>query len=102
MTTDPAFLALLQLADGLFPAGGFAHSFGLETYVQEGRVDDAAGPRGVVVAPPRGGAGAGGAPGGGPPPRSAPPRRARGGAGPAPRAPAQGGGPAVRAPGRPP
>src|SRR2546425_232934 len=43
MTTDPAFLALLQLADGLFPAGGFAHSFGLETYVQEGRVDDAAG-----------------------------------------------------------
>src|SRR2546425_1121108 len=56
MTTDPAFLALLQLADGLFPAGGFAHSFGLETYVQEGRVDDAAGPPGVVVAPPRAGA----------------------------------------------
>src|SRR5205823_12787178 len=41
--TDPAFLALLQLADGLFPAGGFVHSFGLETYVQEGRVVDAAG-----------------------------------------------------------
>jgi len=33
-----AFLALLQLADGLFPAGSFAHSFGLETLVQEGRV----------------------------------------------------------------
>jgi urease accessory protein len=32
---DPdALLALLQFSDGLFPAGGFAHSFGLETYVQ--------------------------------------------------------------------
>src|SRR2546422_4827567 len=66
MTTDPAFLALLQLADGLFPAGGFAHSFGLETYVQEGRVDDAAGLEAVVVAPLEGGAGAGGAVAGGP------------------------------------
>jgi urease accessory protein len=37
MTTE-RLLALLQLADGLFPAGGFAHSFGLETYVQAGRV----------------------------------------------------------------
>lgn len=36
-------LALLQLADGLFPAGGFAHSLGLETYVQAGVVRDAAG-----------------------------------------------------------
>src|SRR5919198_4667304 len=35
-----ALLALLQLGDGLFPAGGFAHSFGLETYAQEGRVRD--------------------------------------------------------------
>jgi urease accessory protein len=43
MTTDPALLALLQFADGLFPAGGFAHSFGLETYAQEGRVTDRAG-----------------------------------------------------------
>src|SRR5213593_1393049 len=50
MTTDPAFLALLQLADGLFPAGGFAHSFGLETYVQEGRVDDVVGLEAFVVA----------------------------------------------------
>jgi len=41
--TDPAFLALLQFADGLFPAGGFAHSFGLETYAQEGRVRDRVG-----------------------------------------------------------
>src|SRR5438876_7592110 len=57
MTTDPAFLALLQLADGLFPAGGFAHSFGLETYVQEGRVDDAAGLEAFVVAHPEGSAG---------------------------------------------
>jgi urease accessory protein len=40
MTADPALLALLQFADGLFPAGGFAHSFGLETYVQDGRVRD--------------------------------------------------------------
>ncbi len=40
MTADPALLTLLQFADGLFPAGGFAHSFGLETYVQDGRVRD--------------------------------------------------------------
>src|SRR5205807_4095150 len=43
MTPDPPFLALLQFADGLFPAGGFAHSFGLETYAQEGRVRDRVG-----------------------------------------------------------
>jgi urease accessory protein len=36
-------LAVLQLADGLFPAGGFAHSLGLETYAQDGRVADRAG-----------------------------------------------------------
>jgi len=40
MPADPALLSLLQFADGLFPAGGFAHSFGLETYVQDGRVRD--------------------------------------------------------------
>lgn len=34
-----AFLTLLQFADGLFPAGAFAHSFGLETFVQSGGVD---------------------------------------------------------------
>lgn len=33
-----AFLHLLQFSDGLFPAGGYAHSFGLETLVQSGRV----------------------------------------------------------------
>ncbi len=37
MNTE-AFLGLLQFADGLFPAGGHAHSFGLELYVQSGRV----------------------------------------------------------------
>jgi len=40
MTDERALLTLLQFADGLFPAGGFAHSFGLETYVQDGRVRD--------------------------------------------------------------
>jgi urease accessory protein len=33
-----SFIHLLQFADGLFPAGGYAHSFGLETFVQSGRV----------------------------------------------------------------
>ena len=40
MTDERALLTLLQFADGLFPTGGFAHSFGLETYVQDGRVRD--------------------------------------------------------------
>jgi urease accessory protein len=38
-----SFLSLLQFSDGLFPAGGYAHSFGLETYVQKGIVRDAEG-----------------------------------------------------------
>lgn len=38
-----ALLALLQLADGLFPAGAFAHSLGLETYAQAGLVKDRVG-----------------------------------------------------------
>jgi urease accessory protein len=42
MATE-GLLAVLQLSDGLFPAGGFAHSFGLETYVQSGVVRDRAG-----------------------------------------------------------
>lgn len=37
------FLSLLQFTDGLFPAGAYAHSFGLETSVQSGEVRDAAG-----------------------------------------------------------
>jgi len=36
-----SFLRLLQFSDGLFPAGGYAHSFGLETLGQSGRVQNA-------------------------------------------------------------
>jgi len=36
------FLSLLQFTDGLFPAGAYAHSFGLEFSVQSGEVADAA------------------------------------------------------------
>ncbi len=36
--THESLLTLLQFSDGLFPAGAYAHSFGLETYVQTGRV----------------------------------------------------------------
>jgi urease accessory protein len=42
MSTDP-LLSLLQFADGLFPTGGHAHSFGLEYYVQAGVIRDLAG-----------------------------------------------------------
>src|SRR5438477_13000989 len=52
-------LALLQLGDGLFPAGGFAHSFGLETYAQEGRVRDRVGLEAFVGAHLDGAAGPG-------------------------------------------
>ncbi len=41
--TPARLLAILQFADGLFPAGGFAHSFGLEVYAQAGIVRDRAG-----------------------------------------------------------
>jgi urease accessory protein len=37
------FLSLLQFTDGLFPAGAYAHSFGLEFCVQSGEVRDASG-----------------------------------------------------------
>jgi urease accessory protein len=36
-----SFLTLLQFADGLFPAGAYAHSFGLEWYIQQGTIRDA-------------------------------------------------------------
>jgi urease accessory protein len=41
MLTDQALLRLLQLTDSTFPVGAFAHSFGLETYVARGTVDNA-------------------------------------------------------------
>jgi urease accessory protein len=52
-----AWLTLLQFTDGLFPSGGFAHSFGLETYVQDGQVRDRAGLEAFVVAHLEGSAG---------------------------------------------
>src|SRR5438445_5099831 len=57
MTADPSLLTLLQFADGLFPAGGFAHSFGLETYVQDGRVRDREGFEAFIAAHLEGSAG---------------------------------------------
>jgi urease accessory protein len=57
MSELDALLPLLQFADGLFPSGGFAHSFGLETYVQAGVVADAAGLEAFVRAHLEGGAG---------------------------------------------
>ena len=50
-------LCVLQFADGLFPSGGFAHSFGLETYAQDGVVRDAAGLSAFVNTHLEGGAG---------------------------------------------
>ncbi len=48
---DPeSLLALLQFSDGLFPAGAYAHSFGLETYVQGGSVRNAAQAESVIRA----------------------------------------------------
>ncbi len=37
------FLSLLQFADGLFPAGAYAHSFGLEYLIQSGEISSEAG-----------------------------------------------------------
>ena len=31
---------LLQINDSLFPIGGYSHSYGLETYIQKGLVND--------------------------------------------------------------
>ena len=39
----PPLLALLQFADSAFPAGGYAHSFGLEAHAEAGLVRDGAG-----------------------------------------------------------
>jgi urease accessory protein len=57
MTDLTALIAVLQFADGLFPSGGFAHSFGLETYAQAGTVRDAAGLQAFVRVHLEGGAG---------------------------------------------
>ena len=38
-----SFLSLLQFADGLFPAGAYAHSFGLEYLIQSGEISGATG-----------------------------------------------------------
>lgn len=40
--TDSAFLCALQVADSFFPIGSFSHSYGLETFVQEGVITSAA------------------------------------------------------------
>jgi urease accessory protein len=53
----PGWLTLFQLSDGLFPAGGFAHSFGLETLTQDGSVTDRAGLEAFVIAHLEGSAG---------------------------------------------
>ena len=40
-TDDRALLYLLQVASAAFPTGSFAHSFGFETLVADGEIDDA-------------------------------------------------------------
>ncbi|GLX69439.1 urease accessory protein UreF [Paenibacillus glycanilyticus] len=40
MGYSAAWLAMQQLLDSALPIGGFSHSFGLETMVQEGRIRD--------------------------------------------------------------
>jgi urease accessory protein len=54
---ESGLLALLQLSDGLFPAGAYAHSLGLETYVQSGLVKDRVGLEAFVRAHLHGSAG---------------------------------------------
>jgi urease accessory protein len=43
MTAADAMFILLQITDAAFPIGAYTHSYGLETYVQEGLARDAAG-----------------------------------------------------------
>lgn len=46
----PELLRLLQLSDPMLPIGGYAHSYGLETYVQLGIVKNAATAKSYVTA----------------------------------------------------
>jgi urease accessory protein len=46
---NTALLNLLQLSDPTLPIGGFSHSAGLETYVQQGIVNDAASAKAFVT-----------------------------------------------------
>ena len=40
MSIDQSILQLFQLTDSFFPTGSFAHSFGLETYIQKEVITD--------------------------------------------------------------
>ena len=42
LSEEEALFLLLELNDALFPIGAYAHSYGLEAYVQQGLVHDAA------------------------------------------------------------
>ena len=44
------FVGFLQFADGLFPVGSYAHSFGLESYVAAGTIRDADGVESFLLA----------------------------------------------------
>src|SRR5438105_10394255 len=44
-----SLLSLLQLADPMIPIGGYSHSSGLETYIQQGIVKDLASARNFVT-----------------------------------------------------
>src|SRR5207245_6770729 len=57
MMPGPALVTRQRFAEGLFPAGGFAHSFGLETYAQDGRVRDRQGLEAFIAAHLEGSAG---------------------------------------------
>ncbi len=52
-----SLLSLLQFGDGLFPTGGYAHSFGLESYCQAGVIRDRSGLEAFVRAHLEGAAG---------------------------------------------
>ena len=53
------FISLLHFADSAFPTGGYAHSFGLESYCASGLVTDRAGLEAFLLAQLEGAAGPG-------------------------------------------